>query len=374
MGAFMIWLSGASPRILKRCPTERPKYLGIGNVMLVTAALGAVSVGVALHLAVGMSLSMSILVAIVWGLAIISLDRWLTVSLVRLENPWRYLILIIPRLILAALIGLIVSTPIVLQLFHSDIDNRISIMHEQALAAFTRSLSTNPLTLAAQEDQARVTALDSIINSGGGPGININQDPTLQTLQTQYRNAENQVDAAFERYHCDLYGCQGTPAGDGPLATVDHQTYQEDLATAEQISKEITSREHQLEAESVTTQAAELATARSQLPAAKQALSAAQVQLNSQIKSVHAGTTADNGLLIQIQALDALGGTPALGIVRILLFALFTVLQCLPAVVKVLLNLGPPNTYDKMLALEEEMLLRVAREDALRRQAVRSLD
>ena len=81
--ALLIWLSGASPRILRQCPAERPKYTGIGSVILVTSLLAAISMGFLLHEDVGATFGWAIVLSIVWGVAIAALDRWLTVSLDR---------------------------------------------------------------------------------------------------------------------------------------------------------------------------------------------------------------------------------------------------------------------------------------------------
>jgi len=378
MDSFLIWLSGAEPKILRRCPTERPKYLGIGSAIFITAIVASVSLGFALRIDVMAPFTVVIPLAAVWGLAILALDRWLTVSLERQENPWRYLIVAIPRLILGLLFGFIISTPIVLQLFRPEINNTIVIIHDENKVSYFRQLSSTVLGRQIATDRRTVSALSETIATGGGPGIILSQDPTLKNLNGQLANAQAQLNRAYDLWQCQLYGTAAGvschPAGNGPLAEADKGAYQNDLARVNGINSQIHTVEAQLEATNPTVRAKDLAEAKAQLPSARQALAAAESEQAVQTASFTRSNENNTGLLIRLQALDSAGQNGTLSIVRWLLFALFATIQCLPILVKVLLNLGPENTYEKMLALEEKKLLRAAREDILRRQAARDLE
>ena len=131
MGSLLIWLSGAQQDILARCRADRPKYVGLGAAVLITAALAAVSMTFALHNALKVSLAAAIPFAVAWGLAIMSLDRWLVVSLVRQQNKLNYLLLALPRVALGILFGLIISTPFTLQIFQPEINQQITEIQKQ---------------------------------------------------------------------------------------------------------------------------------------------------------------------------------------------------------------------------------------------------
>src|SRR5258708_3159287 len=146
MGRLLIWLSGAQPDILAQCKQDRPKYIGVGSAVLVTSSVAVVSMTFALHIALppnfplplpfaspfalhialAAKFPVAVPFAFAWGLAIMSLDRWLVVSLVR-QSPLRYFLLALPRLLLGLLFGVIISTPLTLQIFHVEIDNQIAI-------------------------------------------------------------------------------------------------------------------------------------------------------------------------------------------------------------------------------------------------------
>jgi hypothetical protein len=56
----------------------------------------------------------------------------------------------------------------------------------------------------------------------------------------------------------------------------------------------------------------------------------------------------------------ATGGNYGLSAARWLLFALFVLIDLMPVLIKVMLNLGPKSIYDQMLDAEEQNQLRVA--------------
>jgi len=105
----LIWLSGAQPEILAEFKHDQPKYVGIGSAVLITSTMAAVSMTFALHIALDASVLVAIPFALAWGLAIMSLDRWLVVSMTR-----KQLLLAIPRALLGLLFGIIISTPLTL--------------------------------------------------------------------------------------------------------------------------------------------------------------------------------------------------------------------------------------------------------------------
>src|SRR5579859_395259 len=73
---FLWFCAGAKPEILARpeCATETPKYTVIGTTILLTAAFAALSGTFAFHL-VFESLTISVLLGLLWGFFILNLDR-----------------------------------------------------------------------------------------------------------------------------------------------------------------------------------------------------------------------------------------------------------------------------------------------------------
>ena len=67
--------------------------------------------------------------ALLWGLAIMSLDRLFVASMHRYRNRLIYLFMASPRFLMAILLGFVISTPFVLVIFRPEISHQIKILH-----------------------------------------------------------------------------------------------------------------------------------------------------------------------------------------------------------------------------------------------------
>jgi len=226
VGRFLIWLSGAQRQILDECPTERPKYVGIGASILITATMAAVSLAFALVTALKVELWLALPFAIAWGLAILSLDRLFVVSLSR-EGGWlAQLLRATPRVLLALLLGLVISTPFVLQIFRPEIEHEITQLQDQAAVNYFNSLKTSPLSkeIASQEQQVATLQAEA---AGTGTGTSTTESPALTRLEQQRSDLLQAQNTALNYYDCQLYGpC--TPPGNGRVAQSYYAQYQSD--------------------------------------------------------------------------------------------------------------------------------------------------
>jgi hypothetical protein len=374
--ALLIWLSGASPRILRQCPTERPKYTGIGSVIFVTSLLAAISMGFLLHEDVEAPLGWATVLSIVWAVAIAALDRWLTVSLDRQPAPLRYLLLALPRILLGVLIGVVITVPLMMQIFRFEIDAQITIDQQVAVNNFHASLPASPLSRSISADQVTIAALQRVIDARGAVPLDISKDPTVMNLTLQLNQAEQAATSAYHAWEQQLYGTgSGSVAGNGPLAEADHENYLSWTNQVSSLNGQIQAREKTVESQAATASATRLSTAQQDLPAARAQLEAAQRELNSLTTNGTRAINADTGLEAHLQAFSQqISSSRTLYTAESTVFLTFLLIQLLPITVKVLLNLGPQSTYEKMVAYEEESWLRAAREDIARRQAKRNLE
>lgn len=375
MGRLLIWLSGAQPDILAQCKQDRAKYIGVGSAVLVTSSMAAVSMSFALHIALAAKLSVAIPFAATWGLAIMSLDRWLVVSLVR-QPPLRYLLLALPRLLLGLLFGIIISTPLTLQIFHVEIDNQIAIDHTNALAAYNASPAVRSLTARITADTTVVKADQQVIDSGGsGSSTAPTQDQTLVVLQKQLAADQRQVKYYSNAAHCEQYGGSGCSSvvqgnvvlGNGPAYKFDEQQLNTYTTRIQSDNQQITAAQAQLTARNNQDDGKAVSLAEANLSNDKAKLAADQANLSG-MKSSYIGTLGkDTGILASLKALDELrGSSSTLMLADLLLFLFFTAIEWLPILVKALLNLGPENTYEKLLHRADDMSLRKADNEATR--------
>src|SRR5262249_375809 len=132
--SFLSTLAGARTEILEQCPTERVKFTSLGSAILVTSGIAALSMWFALYNAMGANPFVALFGAIVLGFVILGIDRWL-VSSVPIRGSGRWAIAA-PRFLLAMLLGSLISTPIVLRAFESEINAQIVLIKQQRASAF----------------------------------------------------------------------------------------------------------------------------------------------------------------------------------------------------------------------------------------------
>jgi hypothetical protein len=80
-GQFLINLSGARPDILAFCPGERTKFQSLGWVILITAGMAVMSMWFALTTVLEVNAFVAVFGALLWGLVIMGIDRWLVTSM-----------------------------------------------------------------------------------------------------------------------------------------------------------------------------------------------------------------------------------------------------------------------------------------------------
>src|SRR3954471_13440990 len=139
----LLTVSGANRDVLRDAPKERTKQVAMGAVLVSTAAIAAVSASYALHLALHFPVPFALAGGLAWGLVILNLDRWLVVSSPRLKSKWGTLGMALPRVLLAILIGAVISTPITLAVFSAEINAEVKVMAAEKESAFTTQLESD---------------------------------------------------------------------------------------------------------------------------------------------------------------------------------------------------------------------------------------
>jgi hypothetical protein len=350
MGDLLIKLSGARPEILDRCPTERIKFQSLGWAILITCAMATVSMWFALTSAMGFNPVLSFLVAIIWGFVIMGIDRWLVTSM-PLDSSRKWAVAA-PRVVLALLLGSLISTPIVLRIFESEINNQIAIIKADRASAYLNSQEHSAVIQQVNQWTQTVRNLDQVIASGGSVQINPQSDPQWQTLNKQRAQEINLEAGYYKEWQCQLYGIyRGVkcPKGNGPLAQASENSYNTAKQQISDLTTQMQARVQALQASDAHSQQVRLQQAQAQLPNAQAQLNAANTRKNVLQSTFDSTNESTNGLLIRLQALDQLSGNnPTLNTARLLLFLLFLVIECLPVSVKLLQQ---PGNYEKILKI-----------------------
>lgn len=354
MRRFLIWLSGARWDLLAYSPGDRAKYEGVGGAILITATLAGVSMTFALNTALNVFLPLAILAGAAWSLAIMQLDRWLVVSIQRRSEPWKNLYPAVPRLLLALLFGVVISTPLVLQIFRPEIEAKIVELRQNDADAFRRQQQSGAVGATISRLSAQRDALQKIVASGGDTPQNPEADPKVVGLRSQLTRAETARDKAYKEWRCQLYGpCK--PTGPGPLAAADEQAYRTAQRQVNKINGQIEDRKAQLTSNDQASRAQRVSDAKTALPQVQSRLADYTTQQQALQRTFDAKNRGSAGLLMRLKALDEVSKEDStLNTARLLLLLLFTTIECLPVFVKLLLTFGPENNYERILALAEQ--------------------
>jgi hypothetical protein len=137
-----------------------------GAMISVTSALAGLAVYFALRMSLTANFFFSAIIAIVAGMLVMAVDRWLIVSVARGGNIMRTLLIsLMPRVAFGLLLSVIIAVPILLQIFRPEINNQITVMATQRSATFYTSATVRTIEQQVSADQTRVNELVNMISN-----------------------------------------------------------------------------------------------------------------------------------------------------------------------------------------------------------------
>ena len=152
---FFWWIAGANIQYLKLYPTEHEKYLHIGMTIFLTWVLANIGGIYAFSILFG-NINLAILAGMVWGLIIFNLDRYMMVTIKKHGNELRRFTLAekignfikevtptIPRIIIALILGVIITTPLEIYLFKDQINNNMKSAEQKLILKKTEEIHKN---------------------------------------------------------------------------------------------------------------------------------------------------------------------------------------------------------------------------------------
>jgi len=293
-GDFFLFCSGVSKPVLDKCPdSEKIKHVSIGASVLFTGILAMLSSYFAFSL-IFEAYFLNFFLAFFWGLIIFNLDRYIVATLRKKGDFFREVLQISPRLFLSTLIALVVSKPLELQLFKSEIEQNLNEKME------TR------ITVAEQE---YATALTNI-------------DEEKKKLDVQLREFFDLKEFYYQEYKCECDGTCGTGRyGSGRECERKQKKYEDFILEYE--SKELDIRESKMALEKSKGDRYNL--------------------FQEDKENIKANFSL--GLLARLQALHNLESLAPWLITLMILFV-----EIAPVLTKLFASKGP---YDDFLALEE---------------------
>ncbi|MGY1810010.1 DUF4407 domain-containing protein [Blastococcus sp. SYSU D00669] len=353
IGNWLATLAGARPDILESAPGARAKFVALGGVLLSTGGLAVLSAAFAVHMALGAWWAVALLVGIGWGFVIVNLDRMLLVGMAHDGSLKRNVLMAVPRVGLALVLGIVISTPLTLQIFHKEIDTEIVALQAEKSDEYKRSLDADARFVGLPELRERVAAEQAVVASGG------QADPDLALLQGEVATAQTAYDQALAtqrelsaKAQCELDGTCGTgDAGTG-------EAYVQARAAADAQAGVVASARAELDAaidavsggaqRAMQQAAADLETDQAEL--------ARLTEDQAELQAAFDATNSDNtGMLIRLEALSRLTDSNAtMAAAHWMLALLFICIELLPVLMKMLLNFGPKTTYDRLAELRDD--------------------
>jgi len=316
-GNFFLHVAGADPQYIQTVP-DRVRYSSMGAIVLLTALAATASLTLALtlvfpHHGWGWNLPAGIL----WGCVLFNFDRWIVSSIDygpitateaepdgRQRRRSRALQFAV-RFTMAALVGLVISEPIVLAIFGPEISQQLAAQHAADLKART-----------AQIEQAQQRQLASLAAA-------------VTAARANLTAATRKAGAAHKIYLCELTAICHLPPGEVTgVAGLGPQTSQ-DLALWRQARRQ----------EDLAQQAVNTATARQRSGAA-----ASAATVRRQVAQAAAVIDANNGLLARERALDTLTRqNPGFLLRRVVLWLALMFFDLAPVLLK---TFSPPTLYE----------------------------
>jgi hypothetical protein len=365
-------LGGADRVVLEKARSTKPGFVGLGLVMLATAAVASLSMGFALTGPLKAPVALAIPLSLCWGAIILVINRYLVKSMQGVREKRTILAMAVPRLIMAAVIGVVVATPITLRIFEPEILAQLDFeRHEQ------QANVRQELVKVIEE----ITVLEKVKSGQGEPPTTPALTSALDALgaaQSERDALRERADDVYLKRACELAGaarhpqCRGlssVEAGQGPRwralnAEYKRLSWQLDATNR----KVVEAQEKVIQARSDAAEAAR-STMDQQVKDAQKRLCGSELmttcddglmkrkaELEEQIRKDSTTSMVqvrqDVGLIAQLNALHAIssvGGnvTELLAHTAVMLFFFMT--QIMPVTVKTLVALGNDHQYDDVV-------------------------
>jgi hypothetical protein len=223
--SFFLFCSGSDSELLKKCPSETNKYVGIGATIFFTGLFAAISGGYALYTVFDNFFAAGFF-ALVWGLMIFNLDRYI-VSGMRKEGKFgRELLMASPRIVLAVLISIVIAKPLELKIFEKEINPELIAMEQEkyfiqeslvktrfqrdqdSLKMQVKSLTEEILVKTAARDQLVKIAQEEADGTGGSGKRNPGPIYKIKKADADRAEAELQTVTATNRKRIDALNDQ----------------------------------------------------------------------------------------------------------------------------------------------------------------------
>lgn len=347
LGRFLRRFTGVDEKVLASVPQERSRYTSLGGVVVSTALIAGASVLGALTLLSQVSPLYLVPVAVLWGLIIANVDRFLITSLHGDNDGWSRWGNVLIRLALAVVIGVFIAEPLTLKIFQERLDRQIMVERDQAISLTeSRYKQCNPLKGPAPSG----VDCTGYLLDGGDQALAVEGNMTQR--QSLLKAAEDRLAADIEdhgelegRRDRECYGVKvpnqttGVP-GNGP----------ECRARKNELNTFLANHDIPQQQAEVAKLKAELGSLAADRASAEEERAVALSKKITEHVEEKKRAYADIGLLDRWEALGTVAGQSGMvNFAHWLLRIIFVLLDCMPIISKML---NGKTEYDRLLTQE----------------------
>lgn len=361
-------LAGARVDVLEQLPGAVPKQTAMGAVLLTTAGFAAISAGYAMAITGIATGIFAVLVGLVWGLAILNLDRMLVIGLAKETGFWRNLSLAAPRVVLAIILGIVISTPLMLKIFDSEIEAQMNRNIIAAQEDLRQSLNNSTIRQDLDADITELNRLKTLINTG--PTADVSQNP--QVLLAQQAIDDLEAKATTQKAEYDqlrgaavaeeegsagtmVRGCAALCVEKRRLADEAEGRWQGTLNQVQDKENELAAIIANVQGNAFESSERAIADAQSAVPGLEAQVDQLSEQVNNAQNSGRELEQANAGIIARLKALNDVSGDDATAaLAHRSVAALFMAMELLPVLFKVISNLGRRTAYDEVVDSYED--------------------
>ncbi|MFC4057369.1 DUF4407 domain-containing protein [Planomonospora corallina] len=342
-GRLLRSVVGVDEGLLARVPEERARYTRQGALVVATALMAAVSMGYALQSVFDAPWPLVVLIALAWGALIGILDSWLVISVNGVVGRGRRRMLL-PRLLIAVVVGVIIAEPLTLRIFESAILQRIA-QDQQEADKILRSTYTacNPKVGEPAADPQRCATFRLNLPKSNDAVALESLERRLADLTEEVDEKQRLLDRKARTARLECVGTRGAGLTGRPGPGVNCRRLRADVREYRRTSN-IEQLSAQLEV--LGKQRLELSSAERESGAEYNARVTAAI--DAELRRQQEARPDSPGLLERMETLATLSAEKSsIMFAHVFLTLLFLLIDCSPVLTKLL---SRPTSYDRRLA------------------------
>lgn len=350
-------LAGGQLDVLRQAPADRIRYAANGAALLATAGLAVVSATFATAMTLHAPLPAALPIGLGWGLLVLVVDRMLVLGMVRPAgvSGWTHLgVTVLVRFAMALVIGVVVSTPLVLRVFQPEIDSELRVMQAEAASDAQRELDADARFAGLPALRETVAAEQAVVDAGATAVTD--DDADVRRARQELADAQAAYASAQQGVVCEKEGTCGSGVRGAGIA------FREKVQIRDQARQTVEQARAELAAAVRTAAAQSLQRSRNTVSSTRQRLAADQATLvrleaeKAAVESVQRrAIDASDGILERLRALHRIGARDSvLRLAHLFIALLFLVVEVLPVITKTLQVTARRSLYEKLVEAQEQ--------------------